>query len=427
MKRLLGVLAAAVLLGACAGTTPRGSGSRPRLLPIEAGARPSSGANTSAGANGREPALAPLRLVTYRAAEGLAELGGRARAYRVVGREASLEDARRVAEAFGVVGEPRRQPCEAGSRCRPMFTVGADARLLTVSSGSGGVRFDLGGSAASVVGPSVCSTEQVCRAAPAPAPPVGVTADDATRTALEHLRAAGVAVEGVSVHTAPGVGAWEVTVTPTVAGVGVGELAARVVVDARGVSEATGVLGPDVRPADEYPLVGTRAAIDALNRGSSGGLEAQRPALGVPAPSLLPPVSDCATDASTTTMTSPGPSGNAAGGSGAGAGCVGNVGPDPVHQPPEPPGDIAPRVVTITGARHTLLFAAAVNDSGDAYLIPAYLFSTARGDAPAVFAIDTSWFTPTPGPLRLGAPGSANPGSVEPQGTEPSPAPRAPR
>src|SRR5579885_2585527 len=76
--------------------------SSPKKLSI---ASATAGADAAAGSTTATPALAPVRSITYQAGPGLPPLTGRAAVYEVQA-TVTADTARRIADAFGVSGQP---------------------------------------------------------------------------------------------------------------------------------------------------------------------------------------------------------------------------------------------------------------------------------------------------------------------------------
>jgi hypothetical protein len=214
------------------------------------------------------------------------------------------------------------------------------------------------------------------------------THDEAKQLALDVLRNAGVDTSSAAVTVDDYTTQWSVRVDPIVDSISTIGYGTSIAIGDHGVVEyANGVLGTAER-ADEYPLIGTKAAIDALNEGRGfvgpRPLIAQDLATGAPEPSCqaVEPAIACPPDTPTT-------------------------------------GTIPPQEVTLTGAERVLLFATSY-DGNDGYLVPAYRFQTADGEGPTVLAIDDSFLAPPPD-QGFGTDGKepatdvAPPSAVEPQ------------
>lgn len=250
-----------------------------------------------------------------------------------------------------------------------------------------------------------------------PTPPVDLPSKDAAqKRALELLAKTGLDVADVKVTVDGPYDSWFVTVEPTIDGMVVSGWVSSVAIGSKGVvTSASGTLGSAAK-LDRYPLVDTRAAIDRLNkqgghRGggpvpmgapdgvardavgvaseppatAASGCVAQPdgsevcqttgtgvvpPACGTPAPQLAPVP---APDGSITTLAPA-------------VRC-----PEPV--PYEPP---VPIEVVLTGAEQILAVEYAIDGSNEAYLVPAYRFSSAEGNNnPEVVAVVDDSLAPT--------------------------------
>jgi hypothetical protein len=214
---------------------------------------------------------------------------------------------------------------------------------------------------------------------------------------------------------------WSVRVYPIVDGTPSEGFGSTIAVGADGAIEyANGVLG---RPeaADEYPLIGTSAAIEQLNNGKillgggprpliaadtgaenaasgasgSGSARAEPGSAGPTDPA--PPLPPC--DETGAPTTSP---------------CSSPLEIPPVTDTlPSPP---PPQEITLTGAERILIFAASY-DGSESWLVPAYRFSTGDGVGPSVLAIDDSFFAPPPDqiPPSAGDVPPDQPVTIEPQ------------
>ena len=204
------------------------------------------------------------------------------------------------------------------------------------------------------------------------------------------------------------------------------------------------MLGTPAR-ADEYPLIGTSAAIDRLNKGE--GFVGPRPlqaandvtaAQGAPTPDIAPasgtsgapgaepgsiapiepqslPPCDGSGAPTTIACTS---SGSASPPAPPASDSPLTLPPDSQTIPPPPP----PQEITITGAQRVLLFAASYTGDEE-FLVPAYRFSTDQGAGPTVLAIDDKFLTP-PDQVPVPVPQRGIDGTDAPDGTiEPKPVP----
>jgi len=159
---------------------------------------------------------------------------------------------------------------------------------------------------------------------------------------------------------------------------------ATVIVGTNGVIDAaSGTLG-SVAAADEYPLTGTKVAVDRLNAGK--GLVGSQPLdqpLNVGGTDIVsgsdePPATDDAVNEGEASAAPPAPPDS--GPPDSGPSSTDTI-PPPTHQD-----------VTLTGAERILLFA--VGGDGTTWLVPAYRFTTADGAGPTVVAVADSFLLP---------------------------------
>jgi hypothetical protein len=349
-------LAAVIIAVAAAGG---GSSKTPARLPIAAGSAAGSGSPKTAAAQA-DLARYSYQETRYEAAAGLPELDGKGHAYSIGGGP-TQSDVRALAAALGVAGDVVQET--DGS-----YVVGTDDRRLYVQR-QGGAAWYLSSSKGAVDAISasgICSADGVCSAEPIPPPqrPVGLpTEQEAKAKALEVLRSTGMDVDHANVSVDDLTTAWQVRVDPIVDGLATEGFGATVTVTEDGIDYGNGYLGT-AKQADEYPLIGTRAAIEVLN--TTGGMNYLQGG-GDPKPAI-------AIDQAPATMV-----------------CV----TTPCEEPPIT--SLPVRVVTITGATPVLLLAPSY-DATTAYLVPAYRFATDEdGGSVVSFAIDASWFaSPAP-------------------------------
>jgi hypothetical protein len=344
-----------------------------------------------------------------------------------------------VADAFGFNGI---DPDANGT-----FTNG-DEQLNVSPSGDWGysrLSFDTGVSSGIAV---ACPTNADCPepATTIPQHPADLPSqEDAKATALALLQRAGIDTEHATVTVDDFVTQWSVRVDPIVDGVPTEGLGSTVTIGEKSVIEyANGITGQP-QTAAEYPLIGTSAAIDRLNKGegyigprpmraqaatdtASGGASAggSTGSAGVAVDAPPTPASP--------TPTKPGPLGTIPPCDGSSAATDGNAAGDAGSAPTvtcspideQPPATIAPpppQEITITGAERVLLFAPSF--TGDiGFLVPAYRFTTSDGFGPTVLAIDDSFLQPPVDQVPTGKEsiGSVGPGEP-PAGVEPQPAP----
>jgi hypothetical protein len=398
-----------------------GSTHGPARLPIAFGGL---GGEQATPAIGRaDSAVYPYGVIVYKAAPGLAALNGSAHAYKVTG-GGDAAAARRLADAFGLDGiEP-----DAAST----FTNG-DAQLSVAPTGFWGyTRQSSGGAVSSSGSATACPPDAAdCAIPPTTVPehPADLPSqDDAKAAALTLLERAGIDTAHATVSVDDFVTQWAIRVDPVVDGTPTEGFGTTVSIGEGGaVDYANGFLGTPEQ-ADVYPLIGTTAAIDRMNKGE--GFVGIRPlqAAGTP----MPMVSSAPPEA-TTTIPAGGSSPGSVGGTepapllpcdGTGAPTTFPCG-SPLSQPPltgtvPPP---PPQEIAITDAAQILLLAPSI-DGATTWLVPAYRFSTADGVGPTVLAIDDSFLTP-PDQVPDGKGGGINPDS-SPEGTvtfDPTPAP----
>ncbi|HEX4819868.1 MAG TPA: hypothetical protein VFV00_06640 [Acidimicrobiales bacterium] len=318
----------------------RDTGHARKALPISLGSTPTGSTPTGGAA---DAALAPYGDITYHADARVPPLDGSARAYRVTpGDPAALTG--RLEGALGLHGDPR----------------------LVVTDHDWSYNSDPNGTVSSSSSSQPRPTDLL------------PSEDEAKAAALDLLRRAGLAVDGATVTTDLGDNQWFVRVDPVVDGVPTEGFGASVVVGERGVIVAASGTSGTALAADEYPLAGTKVAVDRLNsgRGLAGPqpLEAQdQPAIATdaaPASTDEPPATDDAVNEGEASAV-PADSGAA----------------PPESEPPStdtipPP---APQNVTFTGAERILLFV--TGSDGTTWLVPAYRFTTADGMGPTVIAV----------------------------------------
>jgi hypothetical protein len=247
--------------------------------------------------------------------------------------------------------------------------------------------------------------------------------DEAKKIASQLLQRAGIDIDNATTAVDDFVTQWSVRVDPRLDGVATEGMTTVVTIGENGVVDyANGILGR-AEAADEYPLIGTGAAIDRLNKGE--GFVGPQPLAaaaedvvtangqdssvgsaepGSVAPGEPVPYPGCVTTIPSTVPCAPVPDE-----------------PPPVSDtvPPPPP----PQEVTITGAEQILLFAASYTGA-ESWLVPAYRFTTDQGTGPSVLAIDDSFLTP-PDEIPVDSGSGSGSASDDPAGTvtiEPAPA-----
>lgn len=358
----------------------------------------------------------------YVPGEGLPSLGGSAPAYKLTA-DVTEASVRRLAEAFGITGEPTDDG--AG-----YWTVDGDEMTLSVNGPDGSwsvFRRDLlelppdepgvdGVTHPTVVvdpellcpdnaveapgppqvaedttPPEPCGTplplpdEPTVDAAPTTIPvPVEPTApirpeslpsqDEAKRIALDLLAATGADVDGAEVRVEDAVTEWYVSIEPRVDGLRAAGLGMYVGIGDKGrITTASGSVATPVKLGD-YPLLDTRAALERLNE--------SRVYFGGPVPETTVPG-----EVSILPVPEPGPA----------------------EEPPDVP---------VTDAE-IVLISEFTNDVDDmtTYLVPAYRFTADDGSAPEVNAVVDALLE-QPDPTSSEPP--VTPTVAEP-GTEPDP------
>jgi len=334
----------------------RDRGHTPARLPVALGATASAGT--------ADAALAPYGGVVYHLDAGVPPLDGAARAYRLTPDDPAVTQ--RLANAFALHGGETSDG--------ETVTVTDGSAQLVVTSHDWSYARDLN---------ATVSSSPTSEPAPTDLVP---TEDEAKSAALEVVHRAGLDTTGAAVTTDLGANQWFVRVDPVVDGVPTEGAGATVIVGAKGtIDAASGVLGTPTA-ADEYPLAGTKVAVERLNAGQGlvgpQPLEAQDlPAIATdasPASSDEPPATDDAVNEGEASAVPP-DSGAA---------------PPASEQPPStdtipPP---TPQDVTLTGAERILLFATGTD--GTTWLVPAYRFSTADGTGPTVLAVADRFLLP---------------------------------
>ena len=429
---------------------------RPASLPIryDAGGGASAAIALAPGSNG--PGA-----VTYVAADGLARLDGTAHAWRLAPTPVSAATVAHLASALGLAG-----PVQASA---DGWTVSAADRVLTVSRAgstspwswtmtgtavsyaspgvvcahpliepSGGTKGIAADPTTSVAGGSTagpCQPPPTTLVPPTTTPPTApLPADRAVTSARQILGRAGYDLSGWSVTATPSADPATVTASPVLDGLSVADDGL-----GSGVSALTLSFDPDggvssgsggwVRPveADAYPLIGTAAAVHALNQGH--GLPGVEPMIGAAQPADSAP-SDPSASSTSTTATSV----NCDALAGADAPCGVAICPSIAPPPPGCPAGraptasttvpessstvVAPSTTTVTEPptvtpaprqvrldRAELVLVELVATDGATWSVPAYRFTSSTTPGTwTVLAIDQQWFDPGTGT-------TSNPGS----------------
>lgn len=252
---------------------------------------------------------------------------------------------------------------------------------------------------------------------PEPTPPADLPSKDAARKqALELLATTGLDVANAEVTVDGPYDAWYVTVQPRVDGTIASGWQASVAIGSKGaVLSASGTLGTPARLGD-YPLIDTRAAIDRLND-QQGGYYGGPVPMGAPdgVARDLPAVTDESPMPGTSDGCAPQPDGSelcqstgtAVAPPVCGApvpqiapvpapdGSVTTLAPDPGCPEPGPYEPPVPIEVVLTSAEEILAVQYAIDGSNEAYLVPAYRFSSAEGNNPEVVAVADDRLAPT--------------------------------
>lgn len=428
-RGLWAVLAVIAVVTGAVVLTSNGSGTPPRLpLALGAGGEGRADAASTSGAM----LMAPI---TYVAGKGLPALGGNAPAYRLEG----AVDAARVRALARTLGL-RSEPVEADR----LWRVTSGDAILEVSpsggawwySSTGGVVSSGGGSSSSgsagsgcapgpdgecvdpepstvesTPGDSVtsepapadcppgaacttpaCPPDSTCAQPVEPTPPVDLPSKDgAEKLAVALLAKTGLDVADAEVIVDGPYDAWYVTVHPRIDGKPASGWQSSVAIGSKGViTSASGTLGTPVR-LGSYPLIDTRAAIDRLNEqqmGDWGGPVPMGAADGVardlPAVASESPAQPLCEIEIPQPAPAPQPDGS-----------VSALAPDPGCLEPVPYEPPTPIEVVLTGAEQILAVHYAIDGSNDAYLVPAYRFSSADGHNPEVVAVADDSLAPT--------------------------------
>ena len=390
------VIAVVVPLAALGVVISRGGSTShsPARLPILAGG---SAETATPGGASADVAVSPSGLVVFKAGPQMPKLDGSARAYKI-NRDGADEQLRRLTDILSVQDK-------VSSDHSAMMVGGLDGGSWSFNRQTDGAVTSSGTAVACPANADCPPPDTTIPQHPADLP----SQDEAQKIAFELLNQAGIDTHDVKVTVDDYVTLWSVRIDPVVDGVTTEGFGTTVAVGPKGVIEyANGVLG---RPeaADEYPLIGTDAAIDRLNKGegfigprpmtaaqgvsgggASFGTSGSEP--GSIAPGEPAPLSPCDGTGAPTTLP-----------------CV-----DVTIEtsPPAPPQEI-----TLVDAEQILLFAPSF-DGTPSWLVPGYRFRIDVAALRSVLAIDDSFLTPPPDQV----PGPK--GTVDPGGTvtiEPAP------
>ena len=273
-SRILAIVVAVVVPIAALGVVISRGGSSshtPARLPIVSGG---GGGKAPPRCRPRRRRSTPYGAIVYKAGANLPELDGSARAYKTAAFDPA--SARKLADALGFN--------DAAPDANSTFTNG-DAQLTVSPSGFWGyTRQSSGGSVASSGVAVACAPNTDCPIPPTTVPqhPADLPSqEDAKATALALLESAGIDTTHAVINVDDAITQWAVRVDPILDGVPTEGFTTTVTVGERSVIDyASGILG---RPeaADSYPLIGTSAAIDRLNKGE--GFVGPRPMMAEPA------------------------------------------------------------------------------------------------------------------------------------------------
>jgi hypothetical protein len=409
---LLAVVAL-VAAGLYAWLGPAGTNGSPAALPIALGT--SKAAGTSGAA---DIAIAPARPTVFVAAADLPALMGSAHAWRLVGTAPDQARVARLGQALGLQGTPqsRSDGWTMGTADGPQLVVSAAGThawswmynpSATVSSPPIACARPLGigadpGVTTETVSPNPCRTSEPS--------PVGVPDPAAAeRRARAVLDAAGFDLAGWKVTSTADPYSATVTASPVLDGTDVEGLSMSVTFGAHAViNYASGWFGAPQR-ADSYPLVGTKAAIDDLQKGDASGIVPMTGAAVVPETATANTSTwNRAAPASrlgATTTSSSGPTGpTGAAGSTGSTGPGDSTGSAPVDRGapvPTTPATVSPTTtpqapVTVTIDHADLVLSAQVGTDGSMWLVPAYRLSAVSGGTWTVLAVDRKYVATAP-------------------------------
>lgn len=393
----------------------------PAKLPIALGASAERSSMAAA-----DIALYPYGGIVYEAASDLPSLDGTGRAYEVVVDEDQI---RRLRDALQTDGG-------TFDRFDGSYSWNFSRQSLDRGVASGA------GVSSSWTEPA-CAPDTKCEVphTTIPARPANLPSKDAAvALASDLLRSVGFDVDSAAVTVDDFTTQWSVRFDPIVDGVATEGFSTTIVIGDGGVVEYAYGMAGRPEPADEYPLVGTRVAIDKLNQGLGfvGAVPLAAADTPVAAVATDTATADAIEDAPTTSTTALiDPSGGVSGS----PGDPGVIEPAPPLLPcdgtgapttfpctdvtiePLPPEALEPQRIVLTEAERILL-AASSYDGRELYLVPGYRFGTADGLGPSVLAIDESFLAPPPDaivpPASDGGSAPGGSGAIEPQ---PAPAP----
>ena len=405
-----GLVAAALLAAGCGPARPGGASATLQAIPALA-----SGGGATASMGLAEPAYPVPARVEYRVQGTLPSLPAAAAAY-TLGRDTTSDRVSRLASALGVTGG-----------------VSSDSQGWTVSGGGSslhvqrepGLPWQLAQGGGAGVGFSGCAVAVPGRPAVAPGatapPPVRIepttplpcasptpvpglpSKTEAEQRATSVLRAAGLDTTGKTVEASGGITEWFVSVTPAVGGVPLSGAGWSVTVGPDGVVLfGSGWLATPTS-AGQYPLVGVAAGLDRLRAGGRWILR------GGPGPVPLLGIAAGGSNASSSVASPP---------QAVQVAPVAPIAPVPPPATKVPthigtPVPIQPAVLTVTGVHLGLAWGMPVTATGQAWLVPVYVFELAGGGTVPVIAIaDGLIATPpavTPGVKILPAPAPALP------------------
>lgn len=381
MRRRVIVIVAAVVpvvalaIAIAVGGSGSSSSSTPAKLPIAFGTGGPPGAAANAALDAATPAIYPYAPTRYVAANDLPDLGGEARAYKVV---SDVTDPR-VTELARALGVDAVDISEASQGT----TVNDSRPKLTVLRSTG--QWAVSGPIEAIASSAACANADgtPCTVPVTTLPPNELSEDDARAKALAVLRPSGMDTDHAAIVATLQQPMWQVMVDPIVDGTPTSGYGATVWILPDGtVANATGFMA-HAEPADTYPRLTTHQVIDQMTA-------------GLPVP-MIATASDVAVGGACAPATEQ-----------SDGSVIAPCAPIPVPDG-APTTALPPHDVTITAATPALLYQPTY-DGQSGYLVPAYRFSTDDGQTPIAPAIDRSWFAPPP--VDSTPPSSAEPGSV---------------
>ena len=350
---LAGGLALALLAGC-------GSDADPKALPVlTTGAGADDAASLAAPESGAS--TADMRIggrVEYRYDGDLPELDDEAAAWELAVEKIDTSEIEELAERLGADGDVERT--EFG-----WHVEGDDGAQLDVQRSAGlpwntyVASPDTAVSSPGVACPDDPEAREKCVVEEPKRPtdlPSKAEAEDIARELFEEL---GVDLDGATVRVDDGFSVWNVTADPELDGMPVIGMTTAVAVGPKGVVQFANGWLTEPDKGDDYPLIGTKAALEKLQD------EQVTTMLGAPEPMIA---EDCE--------------------GGPAVDCV----IDPIPVPTEP------TVVELTDVRLGLQLFGSWDGDEPAYLVPSYLFATEDGGELPVIAIEEEFLAPPPEP-----------------------------